>query len=111
MTLPEYISNFFSNISSGITNPLIEGIYSIFPALVILGFIFSFIGLFFQRTRVPSLVTLLLCVFLCATVPSMGEFVQSIFNWFGATNVDMTSASEAARQGTEEGMTAIQALQ
>lgn len=109
MTLPEYITNFFSKMTLGFLDPIISGLYSIFPAFIILGIIFGVVGLFFRGTRGAAAVSLVICLILCGVFPSMGEFLSSIFSWFGSS-IDMSSATSAAEEGLSSGMSNIQGL-
>lgn len=105
MTLPEMITDFFSKIQSGILDPLIGGLYYLLPGLLVLALVAAVAMLIFAQrmsTKIGAVVTIMV---IAAIMPQIPDVINAFMSWFGGSgNVDLGSATDAAKEGIDSGM-------
>ena len=111
MSLPEYITNMFNKLTTGVLNPFLSGLFGIIPTLSVIMVVISLIWLIFASRKGPALVTLIITLLICFFVNDIPSLINAIFNYSGASGtVDVSSAADTASQALQNGQSNIQGL-
>lgn len=109
MTLPDAIYGFFTNLVTGVLNPILSGLAYVAPVLLTIMLIGNFIYLFFAQRKMPVFGSFLLLLVIYIYLGMFPELLNLIQSWFvpGST-VDLSNATDAYNSGIQDGYNAIQ---
>lgn len=109
MTLPEFITDFFTKIETGILSPVLSGITYIAPLLLTIMLIGSFIWIFFASRKGPAVGTFIGLLAVYIYFGMLPDLVSLLVSWFAPNStVDLSSATNAYNDGLQNGYNAIQ---
>lgn len=106
MDLPSQINQIFADVTAGLLVPILQGVYSLGPLLIILSIVCGVLLLVFAPNKGQKVGGLALCVLLAFVFWRIPDLLGAAMSYTGGVVGDPAGAADIAKEAISEGTNA-----